>query len=459
MSDPIADYGSLQTPYSQEAEEAVIGAVVVEPSTFIILAAFLVADDFFILRHRYIWAAINRLMDRSEPVDYLTLCAELKACGQLGEIGGPVYITQLINSTPNTAHAEAYGLLVQKASIRRRMMAAADEIKAMAQDDTKAADDLLADASRSILQIQVSTQSDNEVTFFDSVSEYFDLVERMMNDPKLIVGLSTGFREIDRLLQGLQSPDLIILAGRPGMGKSSFLLSMLINILRDLSRRAALFTLEMSTAQITQRAVSLEAGINLQRLQAGQLNADEWKRFVKETGNVSRYNLLIDDRAKITPAQMRAKLYRWIAQHGKLDVVCVDYLQLMSGGKDFKADNRVQELGYITGELKQMCKEFNVPIVAAAQLSRKVEERADKRPMLHDLRESGTIEQDADIVGFLYRDEVYNEATEFPNQAEMIWAKHRNGPTGTTILYFEKTLTKFMNSVERNIDLVNGVMS
>lgn len=450
------DFLNIQAPYSQDAEEATIGAVIVDAGAYILVSAFLKTGDFFILRHRYIWDAIVRIIGRGEPLDYLTLCADLKAAGKLTEIGGAAYITQLINAAPNSNHAETYARLVQRASVRRQLLTLSDGLKAAAVDETTAVDDILANASKSFSHLQMAAEMNTEISFFDSVSGYFDRIEKLMNDPRNLIGIPTGFHELDKMMLGLQAPDLIILAGRPGMGKSSFLLSMLINIMKTSKKTTALFTLEMSRDQITQRAVSLEAGINLQRLQSGNLAPQEWARFVKETGSVSRYNLLIDDRGSLNPAQMRAKLYKWIAVHGKIDVVCVDYLQLMSGGNGFKADNRVAELGYISRQLKEMCKEFNVPIVAAAQLSRKVEERADKRPQLHDLRESGSIEQDADIVQFIYRDEMYNDATEFPNMAEIITAKHRNGPTGTVNLYFEKTLTKFMNAQERKIDLLSG---
>lgn len=443
----------LQAPYSQEAEEATLGAIITAQHYYIPVSAFLKADDFFILRHRYVYEAIEAVISRSEPLDYLTLCQELKNRQRLTEIGGAVYITQLINSTPTSVHAEVYGKLVQAFATRRRLMAASDNIKAMALDGEQTVDDVLAQAAKAITDIQVGAKDDNEISFFDSVNEYFGLVESMIKDPKILRGISTGFNALDKITLGLNAPDLIITGGRPGTGKSSLLLSKGLNILRDNPDMVVgLFTLEMDRKQVTERAASMVAGINLQTLREGKLHNGEWKRFVKVMGDISKYNLKIDDRAGITPQQLRAKCYQWKAQHGRLDFIMVDYLQLMTA-YGFKPGERVAMYSYISSQLKEIAKEFNIPVNAAAQLNRNVEGRADHRPQLSDLKESGALEQDADIVEFIYRDEMYNDATEFPNQAEIIYAKHRNGPTGVAVLYFEKTLTKFQNAKSNVVQL------
>jgi replicative DNA helicase len=264
------------------------------------------------------------------------------------------------------------------------------------------------------------------------------------------MGLPTGFRDVDELLGGLQRSDLLIFAGRPGMGKTSFLLSVALNAAK-LNARIAIFTMEMGNEQIVQRFVSMETGINTQRLRTGQLNQQEWSRFVQASGRLANLRVFIDDTPAMTPIQMRTKCRRLMHEYG-LDLVIVDYMQLMNAGGGYE-NNRVQEISFISRSLKELARELNVPVFSAAQLSRAVEQRQDKRPLLSDLRESGSIEQDADIVAFLYRDAVYNEATEFPNRADIIIAKHRNGPTGTISLHFEKSLTKFADARTQTIDL------
>jgi len=454
MTDTIAQWGDLATPYSQEAEEATIGAVLVNPDAFIFVKSFLYADDFFILRHRYVWQALESLYSRKQPIDYLTVTQALKDTGKLSEIGGPAYLTKLLGTAPSSTQAETYGRIVQSKATRRRLMAASDEIKALALDEEIATDDALSAASQKLMDLQVGSSIEREKTFFDNVSEYFDLVEKMMNNPNSVIGIPTGFTNLDNLLMGLQGPDLIVFAGRPGMGKSAFLLSAAMNILQKTGKRVGLFSLEMSEDQVTRRAVSMMSGVNLQHLNSGRVTPSEWARFVEKSGEISRYPFLINDKAGITPDKIRSQMYKWIAKYGNVDVLMVDYLQRMSGGKRFnKGNDKVQEVSYIATQLKEIAREFNIPVVSAAQLSRAVEQRTDKRPQLSDLKESGSIEQEADIVMFLYRDEVYNEATEFPNQADIDVAKHRNGPTGRISLYFEKALTKFMNSAERSVNL------
>jgi replicative DNA helicase len=623
MADQTINWASLQTPYSQEAEEATIGAILVNPVAFFGVAAFLKADDFFILRHRYIWQALERLHERNEPIDYLTLKEELEDMGRLGELGGPAYLTQLINNTPTSVHAEVYGRLVERAATRRRLMSAADQIKSLALDEEMTVEQVISESEAKLFDVTERQLTRELMPMREAVSQYFDRIEYLMQNKGAAFGVPTGFKDLDKLLGGLQKSDLIIFAGRPGMGKSSFLFSTAINMAR-LGARIAIFSLEMGVEQIVQRLISMEAGINSQNLRLGQLNQQEWARFVHAAGNLSNFRIFIDDTAAMNPLELRTKSFRLAREHG-LDLIVVDYLQLMNSGGAYE-NNRVQEVSFISRNLKELARELNVPVLSAAQLSRAVEQRQDKRPQLSDLRESGclaseslvylpdigqhvpirdlcgksgfevltvnpetwklergvvtnswctgskpvyrlttqlgrsiratanhkflticgwkrldeltsddhialprrlegpttqtmsdaelawdralklsravksqpiadlagsdvywdtlaaiepdgetevfdltvpnnsnfvangtfvhnSLEQDSDIVMFLYRDEMYNEATEFPNQAEIIVAKHRNGPTGTINLYFEKTLTKFMNAAERSVDL------
>jgi replicative DNA helicase len=450
MSDPTNLYASLQAPYSQEAEEATLGAILVNPVAYFAIAAFLKADDFFLLRHRYIWESLTRLHERGEPIDYLTVLQELKDTDHLIEIGGPGYLTQLINNTENSANGEMYARIVERTSLRRRMMSASDHIKALALNEALTVEQVIAESEAKLFDVTERKNSGQLIPIHAAVNNYFDRIDYLMSNKNVVLGVPTGFRDMDKLLGGFQKSDLIIFAGRPGMGKTSFMLSAALNMAR-LNARIAIFSMEMGADQIVQRLISMESGINTQNLRLGQLTQQEFTRFVHAAGNLSRLNIFIDDTAAMSPLEMRTKCLRLQREHG-LDLIVVDYLQLMNASGMYE-NNRVQEISYISRAMKELAREFNVPLVSAAQLSRAVEQRQDKRPQLSDLRESGSIEQDADVVMFLYRDEVYNEATEFPNQADVIVAKHRNGPTGTVSLYFEKTLTKFMNAAERSVDL------
>jgi replicative DNA helicase len=419
-----------QVPYSQEAEEAVIGAVLVNPEAFLGVASFLQADDFYILRHTYIWEALQRLSERNENIDFLTVQEELRAANRLAEVGGPAYLTQLMNSMPT--------------------MMTADEIKGLALDEELPIEKVTDEAEAKLFRITERNLRRDVVPMREAISEYFDRIEHLMQHQDEPLGLPSGFRDLDQLLGGLQRSDLLIFAGRPGMGKTSWLLSVALNAAK-VGARVAIFTMEMGNEQITQRFMSMETGINTQRLRAGQIDQKEWARFVQASGRMANLGIFIDDTPALTPLQMRTKCRRLAHEFG-LDLVIVDYMQLMSAGGQYE-NNRVQEISYISRSIKELARELNVPVISAAQLSRAVEQRQDKRPQLSDLRESGSIEQDADLVMFLYRDVVYNEATEFPNRADIIVAKHRNGPTGIVSLHFEKSLTKFSDARTQSIDL------
>jgi replicative DNA helicase len=453
MSDQYHNGPQPTAPFSQEAEVAVLGALLTNPPAYYNIAAFLGADDFFLLRHRWIWTAIERITERNEDYDYLTVAQELRDLGVLEEIGGATYLLHLVNNTPSSTMIETYGRLVQRAAIRRRLLTAADEIKALALDNEMHIEQVTDEAEARLFGVTENQNKRELVPMRDAVAEYFGRIEHLLVNQDQALGLPTGFRSLDALLGGLQKSDLLIFAGRPGMGKTSFLLSIVLNAAR-FDKRIAIFTMEMGVEQIVQRLVSMETGINMQRLRLGQLDNNEWSRLVEVVGRLSNLKVFIDDTPAMTPLQMRAKCRRMAREHG-IDLVIVDYLQLMNAGTLYES-NRVQEISYISRSLKELARELNVPIFSAAQLSRAVEQRSDKRPQLSDLRESGSIEQDSDIVMFLYRDEVYNEATETPNQADIIIAKHRNGPTDTVSLYFDRTITRFLDARAQSIDLSRG---
>lgn len=438
-------------PYSLEAEEATLGAIMVNPAQFIEVASFLRAEDFFILRHQHIFEAMTRLHERRETIDYLIIGNELRAMNRFEDIGGAAYLTQLLNNTPMSDHAAIYARLVERAAIRRRLLSAADRIKLMALDEDMTAIQAVTEAERELLTISAEQRDVKDLDYRQLVSDYFDKLERLMQHPGEILGIPTGFKDIDNILLGLQRTDFIVFAARPGMGKTSMLVNIALQAAR-LKKRIGFITLEMGSEQIIQRMVSTETNINLQRLRSGDINGEEWRKFVEATGRMSEFPIFIDDSTALTPIQIRQRVQRWIHHHG-LDLLIVDYLQKMSGGNGYKPDNRVQEVSYFARSLKDIAKDFNIPVLSAAQLSRAVELRQDKRPVLSDLRDSGEIEQEADVVMFLYRDDMYNPNGEHPNEAEIIIAKHRNGPTGTAYLYFDRASTRFSNASQRVIDL------
>jgi replicative DNA helicase len=788
---------NFNAPFSQEAEEATIGAVLVNGGLFIQLASFLKHDDFFLLRHNYIWQAFTRIMERNEPIDFVTISEELANTRLLDDIGGYAYLIQLANNTPSSVNAEAYARLVERTSVRRKLMMVADEIKQLALDEASTLDNVISDAEAKLFGVSDTQIKRSFVPMWEALSDYYDRVSQLLMSQGGAVGVPTGFRDLDQLLGGFQKSDLLIFAGRPGMGKcvvgdtlvntdnglvtieslkpnmavgipdmeggtfypleigvqtptgtqktshffeggmkptltiatrlgyalsgtythpvmvlnslgekvwkplgelvvgdyvavqrhepratvstfsrelnytryfrgerkpsyrileaiavhapevvhllqpqfywdeitsisdnglqavydlvvpqghafvangivshnTSFLLTLALNAAR-VGARIAIFTMEMGVEQIVQRIVAMESAINVQNLRLGRLTPQEQARFTEVVGRLSNLGIFIDDTPAMSPLDIRTKSRRLAHEHG-LDMIIVDYMQLMNAGKGYE-NNRVQEISYISRSLKELARELNVPLISAAQLSRAVEQRQDKRPVLSDLRESGciagdslvyladsgeyvpiqdlagkagfgvlslnmdtyklergevtnafctgtkpvfllktalgreiratgnhrfltidgwrrldelaiddhialprtmpalntqtmpdaelansdvywdkiisiqpdgetqvydltvtpysnfvcqsviihnSIEQDADIVMFLYRDEIYNEATEYPNQADVIVAKHRNGPTGTVSLYFEKSLTKFMDATTHRVDL------
>ncbi|MEP0764859.1 MAG: replicative DNA helicase [Chloroflexota bacterium] len=437
-------------PHSIEAEEAVLGSILINPDALYDVASFLQSEDFFIVRNGWVWEAITRLHERREQIDYLTVVEELRQQNRLEEIGGAAYITYLINHTPSSIYAETYGRIVERAALRRRMLTAAGTIARLAQQEDSDITALIDQSEATLFAVTERRLRQELVPIRTAVAEYYDRIEQLYSQQVESIGVPTGFTDLDDLLGGLQKSDLVIVAGRPGMGKTSWLLSAAHNAALA-GARVAIFSMEMSNEQIVQRLISSETGINTHKLRLGQLKDREWALFVEAVGRLSKLNVFLDDTPALTPLQMRAKCRRLYSEHG-LDLILVDYLQLMNAGVGF-SDNRVQEISFISRNLKHIAREMNVPVVAAAQLSRAVEQRQDKRPQLSDLRESGSIEQDADVVMFIYREDVYNENTERKNQADIIVAKHRNGPTGSVALFFRKELTQFANLSKTGVDL------
>jgi len=435
-------------PHNREAEEAVVGAVFINPEVYYDVAQFLSADDFYIHRHKWIWDAFTSLHEQRIPVDLLTVSDELDRRGQLSEVGGPAYLTSLVNQVPSSLNAESYGRIVESHSIRRKMINAANQIASIAYNEQTNVIDVMDEAEKAVFNVSERRLKHDLQPISSVLSEYYDRIDDLAKRPEEFFGVPTGFIDLDKMLTGLQPSDLLIIAGRPGQGKTGFLLSVAKNAGLTHKKHVAIFSLEMSNEQVVQRLIAQETGIDSQRLRTGKLQENEWPLFTHSIEVFGDTHIYLDDTPAITPLQLRTKCRRLHMEFG-LDLVIVDYLQLMGG--DTRNDNRVQEVSYISRNLKVLARELNVPVLAAAQLSRAVEQRSDKRPVLSDLRESGSLEQDADIVMFIYRPDQYEKETDKQNVAEIIIAKHRNGPVGSVELIFRNTLAKFENAATRHL--------
>jgi replicative DNA helicase len=453
LSGPVGGSSASSTsviPHNREAEEAVVGAVLINPEAYYDLAQFLQADDFYIHRHRWIWEAFARLHEKRIPLDFLTVTEELQSAGQLAEIGGPAYLTALLNQVPTSLHAEAYGRMVEASAIRRRLLTSANQIATLAYNEQESVENVIEESEKSLFNVSERRLKKDLLPISTVLSDYYDRIDELAKRPEDIFGVPTGFVDLDRTLTGLQPSDLLIIAGRPGQGKSGFLLSVAKNAALLHKKHVAIFSLEMSNEQVVQRLLAQETGIDSQRLRNGKLNDNEWPLLTHSIEVLSDTHIFLDDTPAITPLALRTKCRRLHMEFG-LDLVILDYIQLMGG--DTRTENRVQEVSYISRNLKVLARELNVPVLAAAQLSRAVEQRTDKRPVLSDLRESGSIEQDADIVMFIYRPDQYEKDTDKQNVAEIIISKHRNGPTGSVELVFINHLAKFVDAATRKIDL------
>ncbi|MFH2103000.1 MAG: replicative DNA helicase [Chloroflexota bacterium] len=441
-------------PHNREAEEAVVGAVLINPEVYYDLAQFLQADDFYIHRNRWVWEAFNRLHEQRVPLDLLTVSEELERMAQLGEIGGPAYLTALLNQVPTSLHAEAYGHMVEAAAIRRRMITAANQIATLAYAENESVEYVMEESEKAVFYVSERRLRHDVEPIRQVLSTVYDQIDELARRDEEIHGVPTGFIDLDRMLGGLQPSDLLIIAGRPGQGKSAFLLSCALHAALERKKRVAIFSMEMSNEQVALRLIAQRTGIDSQRLRTGKLGEDDWPLFNHAIEVLGDTMLFLDDTPMLSPLQLRTKCRRLHMEHG-LDLIVLDYIQLMSS--DSRTENRVQEVSYISRNLKALARELNIPVLAAAQLSRAVEQRTEKRPVLSDLRESGSLEQDADIVMFIYRPDQYEKDTEKQNLAEIIISKHRNGPTGSVELVFLSHLAKFVDAATRSLDFTPKV--
>ncbi len=429
-------------PNNIQAEQALLGSLLIDPDVVTQVATLVEPSDFYVRRYGWIYDVIRSLHDKRAQVDVLSVVDELERRKLLADVGGQVEVNNLLNAVPTAVHALQYAEIVRRTSTMRQLINAAGEIARIAYDDHLDASTVMDKAEKLIFDIAARNQNRDLVPVQHIIPHVIDDIETLSRRGDEIQGVPSDFRDLDLLLGGFQKSDLIIVAARPSMGKTSLALTMALNAAKNHGRRVAIFSLEMSNEQLVQRFLSQEAAIDNHRLRLGKINEEEWGRLAAAAAVLSECPIYIDDSPGLTPFELRTKARRLHAEVA-LDMLIVDYMQLMHSGS--RNENRVQEISFISRSLKQLARELNIPVIALSQLSRQVENRQDKHPQLSDLRESGSIEQDADVVIFIYRDEWYNENTELPNVAEIMVAKHRHGDTKTVNLYFEKTLTRFDN--------------
>lgn len=434
-------------PQNIEAEQAVLGAILLDSDAIVTAQEKIRAHDFYRSSHRLIFEAMVELAEEQEPIDLVTLTSLLRDKKQLEEVGGVQYLTELAHAVPTAANVDYYAQIIEEKSMLRRLIRTATEIVTEGFASEDSVGELISDAEKRIMEIANQRSTSGFIAIRDVLMEVFERVESLYNQKGTITGIPSGFADLDRMTSGFQRSDLIIVAARPSVGKTAFALNIAQNVSVRAKETVAIFSLEMSAAQLVQRILCAEANVDATRMRTGHLESEDWEKLTMAIGTLSDAQIYIDDSPAITVADIRAKCRRLKRERG-LGMVLIDYLQLIHGrGKP--GENRQQEVSDISRTLKQIARELDVPVIALSQLSRGVEQRQDKRPMMSDLRESGSIEQDADIVSFLYRDDYYDKESEKPNIIEIIIAKQRNGPVGTVELVFLKNYNKFVN-LDRN---------
>ena len=438
------DSGMLKLmPQSIEAEEAVLGAVLVNPLSLGRIVETLKPESFYRPAHRIIYETCLELFKKNDPIDIVTVSQFLMDKNELENVGGRSYINDLALNVVTTANIEYYAKIIREKEIKRALINAGSEIvnTAYESEDT---DIVLDNAQKMIFNIAASKDTTDLVCIQDLVVSSYEMIERRFNNKDELVGVTTGFYDLDNITSGLHKSDLIILAARPAMGKTAFALNLAQNVALKGKKAVAIFSLEMPKQQLVSRMLCAEAEVDSQRVKTGNLQPKDWEKLVEGMTRLSEAKIYIDDAAGATVTDVKAKCRRLMMEEKELGLIVIDYLQLMEGGGN--PNDRNQQISQISRSLKGLAKELDVPIIALSQLSRAVESRPDKRPMMSDLRESGAIEQDADIIMFIYRDEYYNrDDVENKGKAEVIIAKHRNGSVGTVELLFQSNITKFKN--------------
>lgn len=433
-------------PHDIEAEQAIIGSMLTDKDAVIAAVEVLQEQDFYREDNKIIYSAILNLYNRAEPIDIITLKSELKSMGKFEAVGGLEYIVQLPDKVPTTSNVEQYIKIVEEKSMLRALIKTADELITLGYDPTQEVEQVIDIAEKKIFQVMQKKNQNGYSSIKDILVDTFTQLEQLYNQKESITGVPTGFVDLDYRTSGLHNSDLILVAARPAMGKSAFALNIATNAAVRAKVPVAIFSLEMSKEQMTNRILCSEAMVDSAKVRTGKIDDDEWAKLAATSGELSEAGIYIDDTPGISIMEIRAKC-RKMKLEKNIGLVVIDYLQLVQGSNK-KGGSREQEIAEISRSLKILAKEIDVPVIALSQLSRAPEQRIDHRPMLSDLRESGSIEQDADIVMFLYRDDYYNEDTEKKNIAEVIIAKHRSGATGTVELLWLANYTKFAN-IER----------
>ena len=429
-------------PHSIEAEQSVIGSMIIDKGAIAKVAEKLTEDDFYRDGHKVIYKTIIEMFKSDMAVDLVTLLEYLKSTDQLEKAGGVTYITEVSSSVPSTANLSSYVKIVDEKSTLRKLIKSATNIIEDSYNKQGEVEDVLDKAQKKIFDISEKRSSSDFEPLKDVLERGFLEIERLFNNKGEITGVGSGFIDLDAKTSGFQKGDMILIAARPSMGKTTFALNIAEHAALREGKSVVIFSLEMSKEQLAYKLLCSEAGVDLLKLRTGALDDDDWEKIARATGPLSKANVYIDDTAGVSVMEMRSKCRRLKMEYG-IDLILIDYLQLMSGSS---SESRQQEVSEISRSIKALAKEMECPVIALSQLSRAPEQRADHRPMLSDLRESGSIEQDADVVMFLYRDEYYNRDTEEKGKAECIIAKQRNGPVGTVKLQFIGNLSKFGNA-------------
>jgi len=438
-------------PQNLDAEKSLLGAVLIDEETLADISEHVTTKDFYEKRHSIIYGGMMRLYEKHKPVDLLTLTDELKRKKELDTVGGSAYLTELTNYVPTAAHAEAYAELVAQKAIRRRLIKASGEISELGYNEETSTEELLEKAEAELFSVSDQSLKQDLVSIESILTESFDRMEELHRNKGILRGVRTGYQDLDNMTAGLQKSDLIILAARPAMGKTTLVTNLAYNVATIAKQPVLFFSLEMSKEQLVDRMLADASGVDAWNIRTGNLSDDDFSKLSEAMGELAEAPIFIDDTPGLSVLEMRTKARR--AMHEQpLGLVIIDYLQLMRGsGSGQSYGNRVQEVSEISRGLKLIARELNVPVVALSQLSRSVESRSPQIPQLADLRDSGSIEQDADIVMFIYREAYYNPETERENITDLIIAKHRNGPTGKIELYFHPERLRFM-SLDRKHD-------
>ena len=438
--DPVT---SNAPPQSVDAEASLLGSILIDSDAIVKIADLVKVDDFYDEKHKHIYQAAVELYENHSPIDVLTLANRLQENNHLEKVGGAVYLTELTNFVPTASHVNQYADIVAQKSMRRRLIKASQKIASLGYDETNNLHELIENAESSIFEVSQQHVKQDVISLETILGESFDRLDELHKDKGRLRGVPTGYKDLDNVLAGFQPSDLIVLAARPSMGKTALALNIAHNISIESKQPVLIFSLEMSKEQLVDRMLAMTSGVDAWSLRTGQLSDSDFEKISRAMGTLSEAQIFIDDTPSITVSELRTKARRE-AHIRPLGLVIIDYLQLMSGGARYGGDaNRVQEISEISRGLKGIARELNVPVLALSQLSRSVENRSPQIPQLADLRESGSIEQDSDVVAFIYREEYYNQETDRKNISDIMIKKHRNGPTDNIELYFDREKQRF----------------